>query len=115
MGAPGKRLWKQVTSVYALEPFEETLLVHACRLQDRLADLESYLRDTGLTVLGSMQQERLNPAVIESRQTRVALCKVLGQIGFPNEDGKPMTSRSRHGQIASVARWHPKAPASGGP
>lgn len=105
LDAAGRALWREVAGAYDLDHHEIPILVEACRLADRAAELEAAIEADGLTVTGSAGQPRLNPAVAEVRQTRVALTRCLGAIAFPGEDGIPQKAASRHGRKAAVARW----------
>ncbi len=105
LAAAGRALWNEVAGEYDLDHHERPILVEACRLADRAAELEAAIAADGLTVAGSTGQPRLNPAVAEVRQTRVALTRCLGAIAFPGEDGVARKAAGRHGQRAAVARW----------
>ena len=105
LAAPGRKLWREVAGAYDLDVHERPILAEACRLADRAAELEAAIEADGLTVTGSAGQPRLNPAVAEVRQTRVALTRCLGAIAFPGEDGTPQKAANRHGRKAAVARW----------
>ena len=78
------------------------------RSSTTLAALEAAIAEAGVTVRGSAGQPRLNAAVTEVRQGRLALAKILGQLALPAEtepDERPMTARQRQAQKAANARW----------
>ena len=54
---------------------------------------------------GAAGQKRLNAAVTELRQGRIALGRLLGQIDMPNEQRRSMTESSRRASKAANARW----------
>lgn len=105
LGKAGRALWRQITATYDLDAAERPLVEQACQLADRVAELEDQIATDGLMVAGSTGQPRLHPAVAEARQTRVALARCLGQVAFPDEQGRPMTASSVHAQGAAVIRW----------
>lgn len=108
LGVSGRSLWRRLTTVYDLEPHELALLEVACRQADDVAGLEALLVDQGLTVPGSQGQPRLNAAVAEVRQGRLALGKLLGALSLPDEVDRPLTAASRTAQKAANARWSRK-------
>ena len=58
---------------------ERGLLELAARQADDLDRLEADIAERGITVDG-----RLNQAVAEARQARVALARILGQVDLPD-------------------------------
>lgn len=104
LGEAGCALWECITSAYQLEEAERPLLVAACRQQDDIARLEEAIARDGCIVEGSAGQPRLNAAMTEVRQARVALSKLLGAIGWPNQDGTT-TLRQRQARAAAHQRW----------
>jgi hypothetical protein len=89
--APGKRLWVAVTSEFDLDPPEAALLEEACRTRDLLADLRREIAQNP-PVIDSSQGPRVHPAVVEVRQQRLVLAKLIAGLGLPkgladDEDG----------------------------
>jgi phage terminase small subunit len=78
----GKRLWTAVTSDFELDPPELEVLAEACRTLDLIADLRAKIKESG-TVIESRQGPRVHPAVVEARQQRLALAKLIGSLGLP--------------------------------
>jgi hypothetical protein len=105
LGAAGKALWRRLLKVYELEEHEAALLTHACRQADDVAALEEVVGRDGYVVEGSQGQSRLNMAVTELRQSRLALGRLLAQVGFPDEADRPMTEKSRRAQRVANSRW----------
>jgi hypothetical protein len=70
-----------------------------------VAALEAAVKRDGMTVLGSAGQSRLNPAVTELRQARLALARLLGELSLPDEEDKRRSAASRRGQRAVRSRW----------
>lgn len=60
------------------------MLEAACRQADDIRRLEQAIEQDGLMVVGSASQRRLNAAVTEVRQGRIALQQLVGAIAFPN-------------------------------
>jgi hypothetical protein len=85
--AAGKRLWASVAEHYDLEEHERALLVEAARTVDLLDDLEALVRADG-AVIDSPQGRKANPAVVEVRQQRIALARLLAALRLPaGEEG----------------------------
>ena len=105
LGAAGSTLWQQMTAAYQLEESENPLLVAACRQADDIARLEEAIDRDGCMVEGSAGQPRLNAAITEVRQGRIALQKLLGAIGWPNDAGEVVTLRQRQARSAAHQRW----------
>jgi len=105
VGTAGGALWRRLVAAYDFEPHEQAMLEVACRQADDVAALEHLIAEQGLTVLGSTGQQRLNPAIGEVRQGRLALGKLLGALALPDEADRPLTAASRQAQRAGRARW----------
>lgn len=103
--APGKALWKAITTDWDLDDREVEILNLACRQADALDELEARVRCDGITVPGAAGQTRIHPAVIEARQARVAMARLLGQLSLPAADGRKLTSAGERAQRAAWARW----------
>jgi phage terminase small subunit len=80
--AAGRRLWTAVTSDFELDPPELELLTEACRTLDLITDLRAEAAMNGI-VIASNQGVRVHPAVVEARQRRLALAKLLSALGLP--------------------------------
>ncbi|MGI9083748.1 MAG: hypothetical protein ACR2FE_00475 [Aeromicrobium sp.] len=85
LGAAGERLWKSVTDEYELEEHETSLLVQTVRTVDALEKLDALVRRDGPVVSGP-QGERANPALVEARQQRIALARLLAVLRLPSGD-----------------------------
>lgn len=105
LGTAGKAIWRSLTGTFDFE-VGELLIVETCARQaDDLAALEAIVEESGLMVAGSAGQPRLNPAVAECRQARIALARMLGMLGMPDDENKPMTAASRSARHAATVRW----------
>ena len=105
VGTAGGALWRRLTGAYTFEVHELSMLEVACRQADDVAALENLIAEQGMTVAGSQGQPRLNAAVAEVRQGRLALGKLLGALALPDEADRALTAASRQAQRAGRARW----------
>ncbi|ORV07918.1 P27 family phage terminase small subunit [Mycobacterium celatum] len=80
--AAGKRLWRSVTRDFDLDDHEAMLLREACRTVDQLDDLQAEVDANG-AVVESSQGVRVHPAVVEARQQRLVLAKIMSALGLP--------------------------------
>lgn len=108
VGTAGAALWRRLVAAYDFEVHELSMLEVACRQADDVAALENLIAEQGMTVAGSQGQPRLNAAVAEVRQGRLALGKLLGALALPDEADRPLTAASRTAQKAANARWSRK-------
>lgn len=83
--APGERLWSSVLDVYELDEHESTLLLEACRTVDALEELDASVREDG-PLVSSPQGTKANPALVEARQQRIALARLLAALRLPSGD-----------------------------
>ncbi len=108
LGAAGRSLWRAVTGTYQLRHDELLLLEKAARTADDAARLDRALLDAPLTVLGSVGQDRANPLLVESRQTRALLAALLKQLALPDSDedtAAKARDTSARATSAARARW----------
>ncbi|WP_264063553.1 hypothetical protein [Mycolicibacterium hippocampi] len=84
----GQKLWRTVTDEFDLEnePHKVALLTQACRVADRIHQLETAAAKEPLTVLGSAQQKVIHPLISEVRFQRGLLAQLLGRLGLPDTD-----------------------------
>jgi hypothetical protein len=105
LGVEGRRVWREVTGPFELDLRELENLRMACAQLDLVARLDAVIERDGLTVVGSTGQPRLNPAVVEVRQARVAASRLLGELRLPDVDDRPMTARQIQAKRAVEYRW----------
>jgi phage terminase small subunit len=109
LGPAGKKLWKAVLadlpSGWELDQREIELLGLAARQADDLTKLEAAIRKEGVTSSGSTGQRTVHPAVIEARQARLAVSRLLGAIALPDADEQPATAATTRSRKAAQARW----------
>jgi len=109
---PGRELWESVHSdlgdAFELTAKELELLALASRQRDEIARVEAALDGDGVVIAGSKGQPRLNGALAELRQMRLAVAKLLGEIDAPGPEDVPTragTARSQRASHAARARW----------
>ena len=87
-GPAGKRLWAAVVDEFVLEEAELLVLREATRTVDELDRLNALARREGLVVKGRYGP-RLHPTVVEQRQLRIALARLVAALRLPlGDDGK---------------------------
>lgn len=80
-GSSGAALWTDVLSRYELDVHEVTLLREAVRTVDQLDTLAGVIaRD------GAVLAAKVHPALVESRQLRIALARLLAALRLPAGD-----------------------------
>lgn len=83
--AGGRKLWRSVTEEYELGEHELSILLEAARTVDALDALQNIVRDEGVTNT-SPQGVRAHPALVEARQQRVTLAKLVASLRIPMDD-----------------------------
>ncbi len=81
-GRAGAALWRAVTAQYELEQHELLLLREAVRTVDVLDDLTAQVAADG-SVVESPQGTKAHPALVEARQQRIALARLLAALRLP--------------------------------
>ncbi len=85
-GAAGRRLWRAVLTEFELAEHEMTLLRQAVHVADLCEDLQQRVDEEG-PVLG----DRAHPALVELRQQRILLARLIVALRVPlgeaEEDG----------------------------
>lgn len=95
LGAGGHRLWAEVTSRFELDEHELALLLQAARTVDVLDDLAGVVASSGpMTAEGDV-----HPAIIESRQQRLTLARLIASLRLPEEavEGRPQRRGAARG------------------
>lgn len=95
LGNPGTKLWESTLRDYELSDPELTLLEEACRLRDHIALLDAVVKADGVMATSS-QGVRAHPALVEGRQQRLALARLMATLSIPPlEDDLPKAGRAR--------------------
>jgi hypothetical protein len=89
-GAAGKRLWRAVLGEFELAEHEMVLLRQAVRVADLCDQLQAVVEAEGpmLRVDGN---PRTHPAVVELRQQRIVLARLVVALRVPLGDQEPDT------------------------
>lgn len=108
LGKAGRFLWDGIADNYELRPDEARLLEDAAREADLIERLETELRTSELTSLGSMKQEVSSPLVSEIRQHRATLAGLLRQLKLPDAKATVAENdfRQRRAMAGANSRWH---------
>lgn len=105
----GERVWRTAVNDlpdgYEFDGRELLLLERACNQADVNAGLDTLIAKDGYLDVGSAGQTRVSTVVVEARQGRIALARLLGELQFPDENAVPRTSRSRRSLEANRAWW----------
>lgn len=83
----GRKLWRSVTDDYELGEHELSILLEASRTVDALDELQRIVREEGVTK-DSPQGVRAHPALVEARQQRVTLAKLVASLRIPLDDAE---------------------------
>lgn len=93
-GPAGRRLWSSVIKDYDLDEHETALLVEAVHTVDLLGQLEVAIKRDG-PLVDSPQGLKAHPAVVEARQQRIALARLLAALRLPSGDEHTKAAGSR--------------------
>ena len=85
-GAAGRRLWRAIMVAYQLSVTEDALLRQAVRTADHVAALDAVLEAEGLMVAGRDGVMRPHAALVEVRQQRLVIARLLAALRLPTED-----------------------------
>src|SRR4051794_39384619 len=89
----GRKLWRAVAGGFELGGPGGALLREVCRTADAIDTLQALLDAEGLTS-NSSQGLRVHPALVELRQQRIALARLLVALRIPmGDEGDGRTQR----------------------
>src|SRR2546423_10785884 len=89
LGTAGRGLWVSITGpgAFELERHELVVLGQAARVADRIAALDAVVDAEGVIEEGT---GRAHPALVESRQQRMVLARLLSTLRLPDQlDQRP--------------------------
>lgn len=95
--AGGERLWRSVVDDFDLDEHELALLREAVRTVDTLDALAGVVDRDG-PMIDSPQGRKVHPAIVESRQLKIALARLLAALRMPSGDeneGRPQRRQVR--------------------
>lgn len=81
--AAGRRLWRAVLADYELDEHELLLLAQAARVADLCVELQRLVDEDGPLV---GEPRRINPALVELRQQRLVLARLVVALRVPLGD-----------------------------
>ena len=81
----GQRLWQAIAADFELGEHELVLLREAAATADQIDQLQAVIVSEG-PMVDSPQGRRTHPAVIETRQQRITLARLLAALRIPMED-----------------------------
>jgi len=90
--ATGKRLWRGITEHLELDEHETALLVEACRTADAIDALQTVIETEGAMLHG-----RAHPALVEGRQQRLTLARLIASMRLPDDLAAPVKRPQRRG------------------
>lgn len=85
-GPAGKALWDSITGTYGLETHELSMLASAVVTADRIADLDAVVSAEGVMLNDPKRGPIAHPALVEARQQRLVLARVIGTLRLPDQD-----------------------------
>lgn len=91
---PGLALWTSVVADFELGDHELAVLQDACRTMNVIHALQARVDRDGV-MNESPQGLRVHPGVVELRQQRLALTKLLGSLAIPVPTDEPASMRGK--------------------
>src|SRR4051812_28189193 len=93
--AAGRRLWDAVLAEFELDEHELTLLRQAAHVADTCDELQARIVAEG-HIVGTGEQARTHPAVVELRQQRIVLARLIVALRVPlGEEEQPKQGAPR--------------------
>lgn len=87
-GPSGRKLWAALVADYVFDEHEMALLREAVRTVDMLDKLHDVVTRDGIMVVitreGIVVDSKLHPALVESRQLKIALARLLAALRLPD-------------------------------
>lgn len=108
-GPAGRSLIERLTADYEYGEREARILEMAARQLDTVSRLEALVEEHGELIVAPSGALKLNPAVAELRQARLAATRLLGQLDLPEDEDRPVTYNSQRARRAARARWDREA------
>ncbi|OLT08689.1 hypothetical protein BJF77_12040 [Kocuria sp. CNJ-770] len=86
LGEKSRELWRRTVREYELTDAELVVLGEACRVLHIVEQLEEIVEAKGF-MASSSQGLRTHPAVVEQRQQRLLLSRLLRELRLPADEG----------------------------
>lgn len=96
--AAGRRLWTSVLSAFELDEHELTLLRQAVRVADLCEELQAVVEQEG-PIVATEKGPRTHPAVVELRNQRILLARLIVALRVPLGDQEEAPSRHAGGRL----------------
>lgn len=101
LGIEGSRLWADVTGRFDLDENSLSLLRQACRTADLCERLSRVADSEDLIVSRGTGAQAVHPAVVELRQQRLVLARLIQALDIPEdddeeEDGPALSGRHKN-------------------
>lgn len=90
LSEPTRKLWRDVTAAYELEPHHLVILAAACEAQDRMQQAREAIETDGAYTEGRFGM-KAHPAIAVERDSRLAMIRALRELGLDLET--PAASR----------------------
>lgn len=103
-GVAGRRLWRAVLADFELAEHEMTLLRQACRVADICDALQAVVDTEGPVSTTRLGEQRAHPAVVELRQQRIVLARMVVALRVPLGDQEDQSPARSPGAIRSQRR-----------
>ena len=100
--AAGRRLHAQVVERFELDEHELALLLEAVRTVDVLERLAVIVERDGPMVSNAREELVAHPAVVESRQQRLVLARLVASLRLPEDDDAAEGRPQRRGAARGV-------------
>ena len=97
----GRLLWRSVVADFELEEHELLLLEQAVRTVDGLEALHEVITAEGVMV-GSGEGARPHAALVEARQQRILLARILAALRVPTGDEEDSSRQQRRVGVRGV-------------
>lgn len=103
-GSAGVALWDSITGAFDLEPHELSVLAQVIKVADRIAALDAVVDEQGVVCDDPKRGSVAHPALVESRQQRVTLARMLTALRLPDTDDKRPQRRGMRGVYSIGSR-----------
>ena len=90
-----RRLWRATIAAYACEPHHLAILEAACRELDRAERAEAMIRRDGEYLKDRYGSPKAHPALAVARSSRLAVARLLRELGLDLDDDTVRLPRSR--------------------
>jgi hypothetical protein len=116
LGTEGRRLWREIVADTAdqgleFDARELSWLRHACKIADRVNQLEAELNGAEMVVKGHDGQPVANPLLTEVRQHQALLAQTPGRLRLdvPEQPGTGKPAIGNRHRAAALTRWYGSA------